>query len=1178
MGERQPPFCDADGDAASFSSLFARTAADAVLVFAHAMHAMQDGSGNLDHRDAAGMYEQLLALPSGLEGLSGVIRLDDAGERAGSFEVVNLQAVDSRRDRRDRRLSVSFDQFSAEFVRLGAYDTVNGMQVPASDDDAEAIFHGDTRAIPADTAPTVAEPTCGESGLDESDFFAWNVSSCAPTSGHALAFYWAQTPPGDGCELPANETMACSYEPRESPTALALTVVGIGVPCAVVPFLLGLALVRAAARLTEKRKRKREGGDGDGDQSFSRWMAAAMARGCAVLGALALCAAPLVLAGENSRGACTSRLAVRALGPALVAFGITAGDAHDARLALVRAAARLAEKRKRKREGGDGKGDGTRVSRWLAAAMALEVVAFVLLCALVACVVEWAADDRVTLPEDVERETVVTVRGAPEVLKVNVTQCPLEWRDDDSGAWRLGRTAWQIDIALLVCAGAAQLLRVLSAGQLDVPQGPSSVSFLALMVCSFYAVGFWQSGAMGTGASSYPGWVLSSLCVGWLALAAEVVSPALRRYLAAKSDQKMLLLDHEGQRFRPKEPVAGAEGSHIFLSHTQSTGQDQVQTMYANLLTMCPELRVWLDTEKLDEISAEKLRAAVKASDVVLVFLSQKYLASEFCRVELCTAREQDPKIPIVLVRESSADKGGIKDIDDLITPVQVKAIEDKLSAAQAANRDGAAAKKLKSELDAIKYVKMKLEKESDTILWFYRIPGLKWAMLKRVVELACARVSNRQWLEKEKREEGSFGHARQPTTSRTAIALAGWGALRIASGRLRIASGEVSRRASGPASSRGGRRAGGDISGGASASGEPSGASDAAGSCVTLEASETSAADREPLPGPLKARRLFFKEELRKKPPPGEKLRLFVSHEYPEPLRTGLERAFGSLEHVKIIGDDPTTEPRLERRLSGVDAAVICLFDLSDDADAKGHRGKSFFHCPELVRLARHTPPRPHGLLLASAASTMAVARSPTIGWAAPSSQRGSQAEASAFSSSMRSSPASVPANAASRSPTTAVAALPPNLKMVLVYSVEQRFADYMSGAREKAQPEIKNFGGPLWQMWPLDAMMQAVAADIEIEKLVDTRRNAERRRGPFGWRTQKAATRPATSTSTTPPEHDDAARATWQRARQAAISGSLTAHTTSSSVSFQMSSAQAAPAPAASQQLSQQAACTAV
>ena len=56
------------------------------------------------------------------------------------------------------------------------------------------------------------------------------------------------------------------------------------------------ALVRAAARLTEKRNRKREGGDGDGDcASFSRWLAAAMARGCAILGALALCAAPLVL-------------------------------------------------------------------------------------------------------------------------------------------------------------------------------------------------------------------------------------------------------------------------------------------------------------------------------------------------------------------------------------------------------------------------------------------------------------------------------------------------------------------------------------------------------------------------------------------------------------------------------------------------------------------------------------------------------------------------------------------------------------------------------------------------------------------------------------------------------------------------------------------------------------------
>ena len=47
-GARLPPYCDADGDGSTAVSYYGKAAADAVLVFAHAMHAIFEGGGSLD--------------------------------------------------------------------------------------------------------------------------------------------------------------------------------------------------------------------------------------------------------------------------------------------------------------------------------------------------------------------------------------------------------------------------------------------------------------------------------------------------------------------------------------------------------------------------------------------------------------------------------------------------------------------------------------------------------------------------------------------------------------------------------------------------------------------------------------------------------------------------------------------------------------------------------------------------------------------------------------------------------------------------------------------------------------------------------------------------------------------------------------------------------------------------
>ena len=85
---------------------YSSNAADAVLMYAHGMDALQrDTPQSMDNPDA--LYAAILALPT-FDGLAGPVTLGADGDRLGRFEVVNFQVcsggADSRCGQR-RRLS-----------------------------------------------------------------------------------------------------------------------------------------------------------------------------------------------------------------------------------------------------------------------------------------------------------------------------------------------------------------------------------------------------------------------------------------------------------------------------------------------------------------------------------------------------------------------------------------------------------------------------------------------------------------------------------------------------------------------------------------------------------------------------------------------------------------------------------------------------------------------------------------------------------------------------------------------------------------------------------------------------------------------------------------------------------------------------------------------------------------
>merc|ERR1719424_311361 len=105
----------------------------------------------------------------------------------------------------------------------------------------------------------------------------------------------------------------------------------------------------------------------------------------------------------------------------------------------------------------------------------------------------------------------------------------------------------------------------------------------------------------------------------------------------------------------PKLLLGKGERYHLFLSHICSTGQDQCAIIKRQLQLLLPGVIVFLDVDDLEDIG--DLEGYVRATGVMLFFLSKKYFGSRNCLKEIKATLEL--KKPLVLVHEQQEDKGG---------------------------------------------------------------------------------------------------------------------------------------------------------------------------------------------------------------------------------------------------------------------------------------------------------------------------------------------------------------------------------------------------------------------------------------------------------------------------------------------------------------------------------------
>ena len=106
-----------------------------------------------------------------------------------------------------------------------------------------------------------------------------------------------------------------------------------------------------------------------------------------------------------------------------------------------------------------------------------------------------------------------------------------------------------------------------------------------------------------------------------------------------------------------KPPMAAAaDGFHLFISHVWKDAQDQAGTLKSALRGLVPSCITFLDVDDLKEIS--KVPEYVKASDVMLVLVTESYLTSVYCRYELIAA--MDSNKPLILLLETDPNKGAV--------------------------------------------------------------------------------------------------------------------------------------------------------------------------------------------------------------------------------------------------------------------------------------------------------------------------------------------------------------------------------------------------------------------------------------------------------------------------------------------------------------------------------------
>lgn len=512
-GRRFPPFCDADGDASTFSTIYGMLGADAVIMFAEAMHQLTVFGGSSDFRSPAMLYEQLLTLQSSrsyenrgsaqtkvvelpVEGLSGRIRLSEAGDRLSTFTVINLQLIgdsdgaplaastgrrlegEEQHGTEGRGLSVSVPVSSvpglqAAFVSIGKRE-VEGLRFEQS-----AIFHGNTKTVPPDrTKP----PTCGVDGLEEVGFWHVNKSEgCGTSTGHTLHFEWRGTVPGLACELPADIHMDCEYVPRQSAIVLSLSIIGLSVPIIALLWCAWRRSLEFGAR--KHRRTPPKTGQLAVNHLPASWKDVAVSVtdvwsgiGAAALlvGSLALSALPSVLGGRNTAARCTTVEVVEVIGPALVLFGVAACSPRH-----VHALTGQEDAPQKENDSLRNKKLETLLRRMWAVTQLMTTSLLILLCQLMA---EWADDAQTT--EVYETEAFVLVRATQQVrIPVNTTRCVMRPLQNDGIT---GPHALSLELAMLALALLALALLVQSA-RLSASRTDPTASLFTLCLHSICA-------------------------------------------------------------------------------------------------------------------------------------------------------------------------------------------------------------------------------------------------------------------------------------------------------------------------------------------------------------------------------------------------------------------------------------------------------------------------------------------------------------------------------------------------------------------------------------------------------------------------------------------------------------------------------------------------------------------
>ena len=1099
-------YCDADGDPTSWSE-YSASAVDAVLLYAHAADAVLRAGG--DAHDPDLLYQTMLAMPS-FEGVAGRVVLDEYGDRLGGFQLYNLQIGSGLgggggRPPERRRLSTSIGlDMSAAYVEVGSYDALTQNLTV---DVASIVFSKGTTQRPITDTP------CERNPLVAADYAAYNVSSCDWYHKPRFSFYFpAMTTPRGECKLPLDTDALdwCTFSfPRRLPAVQAFIWIPASLPLLLLLYLVAaLALHTARLAVDRPNRSSDEDGDGGGGGGERRRLRPALdlaeqtvpslRMACMYvlvwLGAAAhALATPLVFSdgepGYADDGACVAREAMGALAPALVVVGVTARVGQvlcDRFTTRSEADARYREP--------------------------YNKFFFLVLCTVLAGL-GWALDRErrrtdgpAAEPFNLTVDVVLQIDGAQS----STTNIDLEFvrcrRLSDYGDNTYFALVLPVHIicVLGVALHALRMWRLVRGEHQHIILTEGLMLTLLTLCLNLFMLVFLTTGTSDGNRGDFRVRSSCGAIVGWMTLFIEGGLPEFRRYVERKKDGELLLLDRQrgDKKLELEAPLrtdqkgggsnrqksssgsfdvvapAPTKGSHIFLSHNWSRGQDQVHSIVPMLRSMVPEprcIQLWLDDEQLKVgVSKERLEAAVRASDTILVFLTEKYVSSEFCRAELTAAYQSE--VQIIVVQEVSKDRGGVTS-DELKTEIE-EAKRKAESMGEALSEDTVKAlehlyDEVKAQWDGIR-----------TPLFWYRTQLFKRAVLRHVVQQLVERrqkVKNqRAGADKKHQQSDDRVHAWNALAPKESV----WSlALRGATQR----SDNATQRDD-----------------------------ELAKSSRYSERSDNSASTRD---------QLVFPDELKPLPSPANvNIFLYLSPKYPKALRDALETAFSKAAQTlkdrhggrkgKVVVRINAAGQKLKEFKNAHEnqeiTPVLCLHDevgcLDDGVSEEGDgMGKPFFASDDLLDVTKtvfkdlieenkHQKGRGGGDNEDPDASK-AVGWQQNIGEAAKEVVKGfvPPLRASYRSASQR---ASTRDSARDEEVVSGRARDAVGVAAVLFQNTKGSMSSYIEQAQsldKKDDEDLRDLREclfkPVWKMWPQDRMLQQVAAEAELIKLLEAK-----------------------------------------------------------------------------------------